>query len=240
MDEGHMMKKRAAVKKLLFRYSPFSIRTMARIARQKPHPLWLKDPEFMEAFAQIKHEVLQDKPRLYTLFLLTKHAARLDGNVAEAGVYRGGTAKLILLTLSRHAPGKTLHLFDTFCGIPRGDSEIDPHVLGGEMGDTSEDIVRSFLGAGASYRIHKGLFKDTLAEVSDKKFCLVHVDADAYESTLQCCEFFYDRMVTGSVLVFDDYGFSLPGVKRAVDDFFSGRAEVPVYLSSGQCIVIKL
>ena len=41
-------------------------------------------------------------------------------------------------------------------------------------------------------------------------------------------------------MVFDDYGWaSCPGVKKAVDDFFSNKSEVPCYLPTGQAIVIK-
>jgi len=42
-------------------------------------------------------------------------------------------------------------------------------------------------------------------------------------------------------LVFDDYGFpSCAGGKRAIDEFFAGKPEVPIVLPTGQAIVVKL
>lgn len=42
-------------------------------------------------------------------------------------------------------------------------------------------------------------------------------------------------------MVFDDYGFlGYPGAKQAVDEFFTERIESPIYLPTGQCVVIKL
>ncbi len=231
---------RRTLKKFIYRCFPFYPRTIGKIFSQKPQPLWLDDHEFMAAFSQVRSEVLQDKARLYTLFCLARQASNLPGHVAEAGVYRGGTAKLIALALEERAPDKEIHLFDTFAGIPAGDSRSDPFVFEGELGDTSVETVRAFMGQRANCRIHQGLFRDTLGEVSDRVFCFVHVDPDIYEAVLQCCEFFYPRTVPGGMLLFDDYGYNVPGVRRAVNEFFEKRREAPVYLASGQCLVIKI
>ena len=231
---------RKALKKFIYRCFPLYPRTIGKIFAQRPQPLWLSDHEFMTAFSKVRSEVLQDKARLYTLFRLAQHVSKLPGHIAEAGVYRGGTAKLIALALEARAPDKEIHLFDTFAGIPAGDSRSDPFVFDGELGDTSVETVRALMGPRPNCHIHKGLFRDTLTEVSSRAFCFVHVDPDIYEAVLQCCAFFYDRMVPGGILLFDDYGFNVPGVRKAVDEFFAGKKEVPVYLASGQCVVVKI
>jgi O-methyltransferase len=61
------------------------------------------------------------------LYQLARHASRLDGNFAEIGVYRGGTAKL-LANITDGAK-RELHLFDTFDGMPDTDSR-DLHTAG--------------------------------------------------------------------------------------------------------------
>jgi O-methyltransferase len=39
-------------------------------------------------------------------------------------------------------------------------------------------------------------------------------------------------------MVCDDYGFaSCPGARKAVDEYFSGRADVPIELPSGQALI---
>jgi len=51
-----------------------------------------------------------------------------------------------------------------------------------------------------------------------------------YVHTLNGLKFFYDRMVPGGILVSDDYNspISEPGVKRAIDEFFKDKPEMPV------------
>jgi len=41
-------------------------------------------------------------------------------------------------------------------------------------------------------------------------------------------------------MVFDDYGFpTCRGAKAAVDEFFRDKRDCPVYLTTGQCFVLK-
>ena len=48
-------------------------------------------------------------------------------------------------------------------------------------------------------------------------------------------------MIPGGMIVFDDYGFpSCPGARRAVDEAFANRPEVPICLPTGQALVVKL
>jgi len=43
-----------------------------------------------------------------------------------------------------------------------------------------------------------------------------------------------------AVMLFDDYGFpTCPGARKAVDEFFSDKPEVPFYLPTGQCLVVR-
>jgi O-methyltransferase len=42
------------------------------------------------------------------------------------------------------------------------------------------------------------------------------------------------------MMLFDDYGFtSCPGVRKAVDEFFADKLHKPVYLPTGQALVIN-
>ena len=64
------------------------------------------------------------------LFQFALSAARLQGDVAEVGVYRGGTARLLSRAV---APArKTVRLFDTFEGMPSTDPQRDRHRTGPE------------------------------------------------------------------------------------------------------------
>jgi hypothetical protein len=43
-------------------------------------------------------------------------------------------------------------------------------------------------------------------------------------------------------MVFDDYGFPhyRDAARKAVDEFFADKAERPIVLGTGQCVVLKL
>jgi O-methyltransferase len=145
---------------------------------------------------------------------------------------------LLALTVAPRAK-KTVHLFDTFAGMPPADAAVDCHHQG-DLGDTSLEAVQRHLRDCGSVRFYQGFFPDTAGPIQNCRFCLVHVDADIYNSVKASCAFFYPRLEKGGILVFDDYGFpSCPGARKAVDEFFSDKPECPVYLPSGQCIAVK-
>ncbi len=135
---------------------------------------------------------------------------------------------------------KTVHIFDTFSGMPPTDITKDIHKEG-EFSNTSLDGVKKYLADCGNIRFNQGYFPDTATSIIDLSFCFVHIDVDIYESVMECCKFFYPRLVQGGILVFDDYGFlTCPGAKMAVDEFFSDKSEYPCYLQTGQCFVLKL
>lgn len=208
--------------------------------RQLPDPihLWDDDPDFAPLFEAMSERTLVDRQRSYVLYRSAIQARVLDGQAAEVGVYKGGTALLLRETLS--GSGKVLHLFDTFEGMPETDAARDIH-RAGDFDDTSLASVRAFVGDGDDVEYHQGLFPSTATVIEPDRFALVHVDADIYSSVRACCEFFYPRLTPGAVLLFDDYGFrSCPGAMEAVDEFFDDAREVPLYLPTGQALVRKL
>jgi len=212
--------------------------TARRDDRPNPFHLWEQDEDFGPLFEAITDRTLVDRPRCYILHRLALQARALDGDVAEIGVYKGGTALLLRRTLD--GSGKSIHLFDTYAGMPETDASKDEH-RAGDFDDTSLKSVQAFVGTGPDVTFYAGLFPDTARGLEDRRFALVHVDADICSSVRACCEFFYPRTVAGGIILFDDYGWlSCPGALEAVDEFFAQRDEVPLYLPTGQCLVRKL
>ena len=202
------------------------------------HYLWDEDQQFVRLSREIVGRTLVDKVRCFMLYQLAHNALRLNGDAAEIGVYKGGTARLLAKTLAQTA-AKTLHLFDTFAGMPETDAARDLHGKG-DFNDTSLADVQAFLHDCPNVDFHPGFFPATAGPIETAQFCFVHVDVDIYRSVLDCCRFFYPRLVTGGVMVFDDYGFfSCPGAKQAVDEFFADQPEHVIYLPTGQCMIIK-
>jgi hypothetical protein len=153
---------------------------------------------------------------------------RIDGDVVECGVYRGGSALVLADRLLRGDGSRAMWLFDTFGGMPEPGPE-DPAEAWKEVGTctSSEAIVReTFRSAGAPLgRVHfvVGLYAATLPRFVPPPIALLHLDCDWHDSVRLCLETFYDAVVPGGLVVLDDYGH-WTGCRTAVDRFLATRS----------------
>jgi O-methyltransferase len=172
----------------------------------------------------------------YILCCLAMDAIRRSaGDIAECGVYRGGTARI----LAQFAEDRA-YLFDTFSGMPDTDPVKDIYKAG-DFSDTSLESVREYLADFRNVKSIAGMIPESLKVVADCQFAFVHIDLDIYASIKAACEFFYPRLQPGGTLLFDDYGHAnCPGARAAVDEFFVGKPETPFVMVTGQCAVQKL
>lgn len=180
-------------------------------------------------------EGLLDDLRSTALIGLVRHAVRhCSGDLIELGVYKGGSAALTACTLKSLGLVRTLHLCDTFEGMPEtAESEFHKQF---DFADTSLESVSANLrklDGDFPFRFHKGLFAKTLPTLERLRFCFAHIDADLYESVFQACEFVYPRMEKGGFIVFDDYGApTCSGAKEAIDKFFADKLEKPSHVAT--------
>ncbi|MBI4994112.1 class I SAM-dependent methyltransferase [Candidatus Peregrinibacteria bacterium] len=179
-----------------------------------------------------------DVPRSLILHEFCKLCLPIEGDIAECGVYKGGTAFVLANVLKHSGSDKQLHLFDSFTGLP-DTLPVDGKHKKGDFGDASLNVLKKRLH-GYDYKAYAGFFENTLNEVSKLHFCFVHIDVDIYSAAKECTEFFYPRLKKGGIIVYDDYGFgSTKGVKLAVEEFYKTKPEKPVVLPTKQCIIIK-
>ncbi len=173
---------------------------------------------------------------MLNIYDLVSKTTGLEGEMAEVGVYQGGSARLIC-----EAKGdRTLHLFDTWEGLPPVDAEKDL-LAEGDMNNTSLDLVKFNLKAYENVNFYKGMFPDTAGPVMDKKFCFVNLDTDLYQGTKACLEFFYPRTVKGGIIITHDYNDSrTPGVKEAFDEFFESKPEFVFAHWDTQAMIVKM
>ncbi len=180
--------------------------------------------------------VLMSVREMINLHNLAKKAAKLEGEMAEVGVYQGGSSKII----SSVKGDKPLHLFDTFEGLPKPDKSYDENMIEGDMNNTSMELVKMTLSGFENIYLYKGYFPETATTISDKRFCFVNNDTDIYSSTQSFLEFFYPRMVRGGIILTHDYNDTrTPGVRKAFDEFFASRPEPIVEIWDTQAYVIK-
>jgi O-methyltransferase len=198
--------------------------------------LWSTDGQFQALFNEIKDRTVVSQDRCFMLYQMAQYANNKEGHIAEIGVYKGGTGRLIAKT----CPNKQVHLFDTFSGMPKENQVVDWHKQG-DFSDTSLDSVKAFLKDCNNVVFHPGLFPGTANEIVNTRFSLVYIDVDIYQSVKDCLEFFYNRVTPAGIIILDDYEsrYCL-GVKQAVTEFLSDKIERPIITTKHQCIFIKL
>jgi hypothetical protein len=167
-----------------------------------------------------------DLPRLYALIMNIRQVfdERVEGDIAELGVYRGNSAAILSHYARVHS--RELFLFDTFEGFDRRDLIGDDGVKGIQFKDTSLGYVRDFVGE-ENVTFFPGRFPQSVpAHLHERRFCLVHIDCDLYEPAKAGFEFFFPRLSPGGLLVIHDYANPYwPGIKRAADDYCAGISE---------------
>jgi len=186
----------------------------------------------------------KDKMRFYALWLQLKRIEKnkVDGAIAELGVYKGETAKVIHHML----PDRSFYLFDSFSGLPKQvikedcDGTVRPQTV--QFDNTSPDEVLNYINGDANkLHIKEGVFPETTEDIDESTFALVHVDADLYQSTMDALEYFYPKLSEAGAIIIHDYNHNWDGVKKAVDEFEKRIPEAFIELPDmyGSVVLIK-
>jgi O-methyltransferase len=85
-----------------------------------------------------------------------------------------------------------------------------------------------------------GKVEETLRDQKNlrKSIALLRLDTDFYESTKMELEVLYPRLVSGGVLIIDDYGH-WQGARKATDEYFQGSRPLLVRLDNTARLVVK-
>jgi O-methyltransferase len=204
---------------------------------------WAVDQQIDELVARMRaHGVmtLVSPDRIEMLRSSFNQTKGLEGEVWEAGVFQGGTARLLRQFMIREEKKVAIRLFDSYAGMPPTDDVRDIHKEG-DFANTSVEAVRELVGDDKFVHYHKGFVPGTFKGLEKSKIRFFHIDLDLYDGIKTSCEFAYSRMPKGGIFLFDDYGFdTTPGARMAVDEFFADKPEAVFVLPTGQAIVHKL
>ncbi len=199
-----------------------------QLAAAAPRELPYDEPAFLEAAGRVKGigRTMLGRDRLWIFWQAARNVALLEGAAAEVGTFRGGTAYFIASSLLEHAGHEVrMEVIDTFEGHPSGrisEHDSDIHREAGLFTETSYEDVAAYLSVFGLVTVHKGEFAKVKPTLADQRYRLVHVDTDLYEPTLDCLDYFGNRLVDGGVIVVDDYiGSDAGGVRPAVDRFLT-------------------
>ena len=207
---------------------------------------WQNDNDYLDLWKQFQKNGASIKDRKYVLYSMAKAVSNLPGDTVECGVFDGGGSFLICSANACEKDDFFHHMFDSFEGLSKptsNDIPEDPKSYVWKEGDLSVplEIVEQNLRRFNFVKYHKGWIPDRFHEVADRKFSFVHVDVDLYQPTYDSIKFFYERTVTGGIILCDDYGsIACPGAKQAFDELVQEKPERSViHLTTGQGFIIK-
>jgi O-methyltransferase len=170
--------------------------------------------------------------RLEELASIAQEVRGLSGALVECGVWNGGSAAL--LASAAHQPRRHVWLFDSWSGLPHPSYEDGEQARSkyesrdGKLcvGDIRQPAI-AFAAAGVLdnvLHLRRGWFEDTLDKASSEigDIAILHIDADWYASVKKCLQALYPLVVSGGLVILDDYGH-WQGCRQAVDDYFADK-----------------
>jgi O-methyltransferase len=156
---------------------------------------------------------------------------QINGDVAEFGCYVGTTCLFIrrILDVNDQSAVRKLYAYDSFAGLPdktnADQSAVGINFKGGELAVSKKQFLQEFQKAKLAPPItHKAWFKDLAESQLPHSVAFAFLDGDFYESIIDSLRLVWPRLADGGTITIDDYDKeTLPGVKRAVDDFFRNK-----------------
>ncbi|MCK4827636.1 dTDP-6-deoxy-L-hexose 3-O-methyltransferase, partial [bacterium] len=121
---------------------------------------------------------------------------------------------------------------DAFGKFPEQDDANDREFIEkfeGEAGcGISIDELKEVLSAKGfeNYELIQGDIVHTIPEYlgnhPELKISLLHIDVDVYKPTVVILDHLFDKIVSGGLVVFDDFG-TVAGETKAIDEFFTEK-----------------
>lgn len=167
-------------------------------------------------------------------FELYKSIINLPGHIVECGVFKG--ASLIRFCTFReileNPYSRKVIGFDAFGRFPAQDNDNDRKFVKrfeSEAGDGMpvEELmeVLSYKGFN-NFELIPGDITNTLPDYisnhPELKIALLHVDVDVYKTSILILNHLFERVVTGGLVIFDDFG-TVAGETEAIDEFILKR-----------------
>jgi O-methyltransferase len=200
--------------------------------------IWLE----RQIYAEICCDVCQTPEAIAQLSRAIEYLENhgIEGDFVECGVYRGGSIICMIRTLQAlQRADRDIWLYDTFEGMPKPEpidrfynsrdqdrfpqwDQIKRENGGSTWAWGPIDIVRHHVGQTGynQERLHyiKGLVEETIPYEIPDQIALLRLDTDFYASTKHEFVHLYPRVVSGGVVIIDDYG-AFEGSRKATDEY---------------------
>ncbi len=203
-------------------------------------------PDSFKALYKTYHDSSMVKwSGLYTAFNAVDHISKqgIKGSIIECGVWKGGCTAIMAEHLKNLQDiSRDFYLYDTYEGMSEPtdkDFSFFTKKKAKELYKTYQKDGKTDWSVGTLDTVQKtleqtgypqdkihmieGKVEETIPQNIPDTIALLRLDTDWYESTRHELEHLFPKLVTGGILIVDDYG-AWAGSKQAVDEYFSQHA----------------
>jgi O-methyltransferase len=218
---------------------------------------FVADPRFIKALASSRSAPLAQKGlhhgrwNMHVSLWAASHALKLDADIVQLGVCEGSEAAAIVDFANFEKQQRRLFLVDTFTGVPEEQWTQAERDAGADSaqwlykgaGDLSA-FVRQRFSKCPNVVIVQGRVPDVLPSVTAERIGLLMLDLNVASPERAGCEILWDRIVSGGIILSDDYGHSRENSgyyaqKISFDEFAKIKGVEVLSLPTGHAIIIK-
>ncbi len=179
----------------------------------------------------------------------TRHAMTFsqgnEFNFVECGVGDGLSSYYTLREINEIIDIRTnakFHLYDSW-GPMKEDGLLESESSSlGRYSELEIDVTKKNLKEFEKMIIyHRGYIPEIFnKEPSPSSIIYMHIDLNSTPPTINALEFFFPKLISGGVILFDDYGWSNhKDTKHAIDNFFKNKPGILMQLPTAQAIYFR-
>lgn len=169
-----------------------------------------------------------------SVLLASKNISSNNMNLAECGVCDGLTIYFAIKACEMSNIAKKAFLYDSWETLADDKLRFKYDYLDIDMTKKNLDCFQEDLV------FNKGLIPNIFKTARNpSEVSWLHIDLNSTDATKSSLDFFYSKLISGGVILFDDYG-GFEGTRKVIDNFFDSKNGHFINYPTGQGVFIKI
>jgi len=209
---------------------------------------FIKDPKFKLAYdrgMKAHEQYIPVEWRVHVALWVADTVKNLEGDFVECGVNKGILSSSIMEFINWNYLNKQFFLFDTFNGLDpkytteqeKQTEEYQKHIS--YYSECFEQTKKNFKEF-KNIHLIKGSVPETLKDVQINTICYLSLDMNCAIPEIAAAEYFWPKMVSGAMVLLDDYAYAGYEEQKREFDKFAYRKNITIlHLPTGQGLYVK-
>ena len=169
-----------------------------------------------------------------SVLLASKNISSNNMNLAECGVCDGLTIYFAIKACEISNIAKKAFLYDSWETLADDKLRFKYDYLNIDITKKDLDCFQEDLV------FNKGLIPNIFKTARNpSEVSWLHIDLNSTDATKSSLDFFYSKLISGGVILFDDYG-GFEGTRKVIDNFFDSKNGHFINYPTGQGVFIKI